>query len=229
MLLCKELLLILPKENKGKLQWSKAGWIRRVIFSGAILNDLFLHDRIAIEEKPDRRIRSKGPIPEVNTEVVHIDKTPTDIPILDEILDILTDERKNIVSVIQQISLSKKKKLEAQLWNELEAEGTVQNKGKKHIIIDTEVRNELLQRIKDTVTNKKDPDDHMKALLGFIGFKATYDKKFYKKHFIKSKLDREWRKRILEDQVIYDSTSSMVAFIWGNKASGEIIYKRIKV
>lgn len=216
MLLSKELLLVLPKENKGRLEWSRSGWRRRVIFSGAILNDLFLHDRIVLEQKI-YWTRKKQPIYDVDFDVVHIDKTPTGIPILDEILNILTDKRKNIVYVIQQISLSKKDELEAQLWNELEAEGIIQNEKKKHIIISAEFRNELLQKIKDIIINKKDPDEHMKALIGFIGF--TYDNKFYKKFFIKSKSDKKWRKRIIKDQVIFASTSAMVGAIGEQKAA----------
>lgn len=226
MLLTKELLVLIPKESKGLLKWGKAKWFQRVILSTALLNDLLLYKKINLESKDYIR-RSKEPLPSVSIDVVLIDNSSTGVPVLDEIFNYIDKEdSNNFVRVIQRISLTKKNQLVEQLWNELELDGIVQNKKKKHYLVNKEYKDKLLQKIRKIVINKEEPDDHMKALLGFIRYEKTF--LGWKRFFKRSELDRKWFKEITENQTIPKMLQRMIIAIKANKGSGSFIY-RIKI
>lgn len=185
-------MLLCSKEKGGELKWMIDKRFIRLVLSAAVLQDLMLLKKITMGENVDY------------FEIV--DNSLLGNPILDNALYLLSSEQKKINKYIRTFAKTQGN-LEEQMWGELRADGIINYVGKEPILTKPEVRDELINNIQDTVANKKEPDDKMRALLVFLKVGVGLRKFFKNVGIDKSIIDKKWIKKQLEFQVPPDDQS----------------------
>ena len=147
-------------EDKGKLIAGGFGLMLNKVLPATLLEDLFIRGRISLE--PHRK--------KVYIEVV--DEEPTGISSIDEVLAHIikrkNDGKKKREAADWITFLAKKmKKLEDELWVDLQDQGQIEIK-KGKIILKNDIKSKLKEEIKAVVTKEREPDNQMTALLGFF-------------------------------------------------------------
>ena len=167
-----------------------------------VLADLFFHNKIEIRfgKKYDKFIAP-------------IDCTPCGDAIMDEVLGLICSHRgkkrkpyRKIKDWIENIT-KQKKNLQTRMWRELESDGIIENKYGNRILLKPEIRDKLVNKIRDTVINKKNPDEYMKEIIAFLGVVVGW-----KNLFNKSEWDQEWWSETVKNQWIITSLSAILAF-----------------
>ena len=194
MLFWKETMLLCSKEKSGELKWMIDKRFIKLVLSAAVLQELMLLKKITIGENIN------------DFEIV--DNSLPGNPILDNALYLLSSEHKKINKYIRKLAKTQGN-LEEQMWGELRADGIVKYVGKERILTKPEVRDELIKNIQETVANKKEPDDKMRALLGFLKVGVGLRKFFKNIGIDKSIIDKKWIKKQLKFHVPSDDESEI--------------------
>ena len=176
MLLGEELLIIMLRKS-GKLALGGKGLSLKTILPASILKDLRLIGKIDLLQ-----VKKK-------VHIYVIDNSPTRHTILDEYLQIISDykgsTKKPTRSIVKWVKFFRKKdpRLEIRMWKELGEAGILRNKGKKHVLLKPEIKTQLEKDISLISMRKKEPDEFMRALCGFV-------KRFYGWRHFEGKRDK---------------------------------------
>lgn len=86
---------------------------------------------------------------------------------------------------------------ETKMWQNLEIEGLIKNKGSKHVLTKPEVKKQLEEDIRLVAMNQKEPDEELKALVGFIKRHHGW------RHYVsRSERDKAYCDKVTQDQII---------------------------
>lgn len=195
MLLGEKFLLLPLKVRSGKLPLGGKGLSLKNVLPGTVFKDLRLKGKIDLKDSGDK----KGSI-----HVVVIDNTPTNHPLLDEYLDVISNYKgkkgKTTQGIVDWVKFFRNKRrgmTETKMWQNLEREGIIKNKGSKHVLIKPEVKKQLEEDIRLVAMNQKEPDEELKALVGFV-------KRFHGwRHYLsRSERDRAYCDKVTQNQII---------------------------
>ncbi|MEE9379674.1 MAG: GPP34 family phosphoprotein [Candidatus Lokiarchaeia archaeon] len=195
MLLGEKFLLLPLKERSGKLPLGGKGMSLKNVLPGTVLKDLRMRGKIDLQDTGGK----KGSI-----HVVVKDKTPTGHPLLDDYLKTIANYQgkkgqstQGVTDWVKFYRDKRKRMTEKHMWQDLEQEGVIKNQGNKHILLKPQIKKELEEDIRLVAMNQKEPDEDLKALVGFIKRHHGW------RHYVsRSERDREYCKRITQDQII---------------------------
>ena len=191
LLLGEKFLLLALKANKSSLPLNGKGLFLDHIFPTTILMDLHILGRIGVTANKKKIY------------VIPVDPSPVNEPILDEVLQLITNlKHRNGNSKVRTITkwiekLGKQGRYwERYMWAKLEQHAIIHNKGRKHIYQNVAVRNQTIGDLRNVVLNQIEPDLYLQALLGLIFAGLGWHS-----HFKRSERNVKWCKTITDSQI----------------------------
>lgn len=172
LLIGEEALLLEYKPEKHKLALGGWGMFLSVVMPATILSDLKLRGKIDLIGDIGKRKKR------MTLWVNPIDDTPTNIPMLDDVYNILKNHtvkgKKAISAAAKWMEYFGKKKngfsnLEERMWDSLVERGVLKRKGKKTFeLLKPEIRQEIIDRVTRAACGQEEPDARTTTLMGYI-------------------------------------------------------------
>ncbi|MFX1501698.1 MAG: GPP34 family phosphoprotein [Promethearchaeota archaeon] len=152
-----EQLLLLHLKDRGSIPMGGKGLSLKKVLPAAVLEDLRIMGKIEFNLRKKKIYFNL------------VDTSPTGNSILDSALEIIKNTPKKFQVKKWIETLSKKMKhVEDQMWEDLEKQGVIENRKRKHVLVRPEVKEKLIEELKEVIIEGKELNGQQFGVLSIL-------------------------------------------------------------